>query len=69
MSKGRPKSKQVKQIESAIVDGYKRGVCDHNGNTIPLHKRSSNYGGSHFSRNLIPNDKYRENYVRAFGHG
>ncbi len=58
-------SKQTKDINSAIVDGYKRGVCDHEGNTIPKAHRSRNWKGTHFRK---ISSAYRDNYARAFGH-
>ena len=64
--RGVPDSKQVKEIKNAIVDGYKRGVCDKDGHTISdLGKRmrqKSRYCGTRTT------DKYRANYVRIFGH-
>lgn len=50
----------TREIKDAIVDGYRRGVCDHNGNTIPRGHRGMNGKGSHF---MTPTtQKFRDNY-------
>ena len=40
---------QAIEIKQKIVDGYRRGVCDHNGDTLPREKRGRNGKGSHFT--------------------
>jgi hypothetical protein len=68
-------SREAKQQEEAIkkkiVDGYRRGVCDHNGCHIPLDKRGMAGKGSHFVNLMADNGAKRnwdENYRLAFGH-
>ena len=56
--------KSEEDIKQKIVDGYHRGVCDHNGNTIPIERRGMAGKGSHFSPNLIPTERYRQNYAK-----
>ncbi len=48
------------KIKDMIVNAYKRGVCDHNGETIPKSKRGMAGKGSHFGPRLDAN--YGENY-------
>ena len=57
-------SKEARQseekIKQKIVDGYRRGVCDHEGHTIPKGKRRKAGKGCHF---VAPTtDQFRENY-------
>ena len=52
--------KNEDDIKEKIVDGYRRGVCDSDGNTTMTGSR-----GCFMSPT---NEKYRVNYVRIFGH-
>jgi len=48
------------RIKRMIVDGYKRGVCTHDGGDIPMHRRGMAGKGSHF---IAPvSEKYRTNF-------
>ena len=53
--------KNTEAIKEKIVDTYRRGICDKNGNTIPREKRGMNGKGSAF-RSGHCNDIYRKNY-------
>lgn len=53
-------------IKEKIVDGYRRGVCDSNGNTLPKSKQGKNGKGSAF-HNDYNTEQYRENHERIFG--
>ena len=55
-------NKNETPIKDAIVDAYRRGVCDHNGVTIPKHKRGMAGKGSHFRPRA--SDLYRKNYEK-----
>ena len=57
--------KNEEEIKRKIVDGYKRGVCDHNGVTIPRERRGMAGKGSHFTPPI--SRAYRDNYDRIFG--
>ncbi len=57
--------KNEELIKGKIVDAYKRGVCDSNGNTIPKHRRGMAGKGSHFRP--AKSEQYRQNYDRVFG--
>jgi len=59
--------KNEAEIKRLIVDGYKRGVCDHEGRDIPIEKRGMAGKGSHFSPHR-PTSDYEKNYKLAFGH-
>lgn len=37
-------------IKTKIVDGYRRGVCDHNGKTIPKERQGMAGKGSRFHK-------------------
>jgi hypothetical protein len=52
--------KNEEVIKKKIVDGYKRGVCDHTGKTIPQERRSRNWKGSHFM--AAKTDQWYENF-------
>jgi len=52
-------------VKSKIVDGYRRGVCDHEGQNIPKERRGSAGKGSRFRP--APSEQYRQNYDRIFG--
>lgn len=52
--------KNTELIKKKIVDTYRRGVCDHNGNTIPKHKRGMSGKGCHFIH--INTKQYRDGY-------
>ncbi len=56
----------TEQIKKKIVDGYRRGVCDKNGDTIPKEKRGMNGKGSAFHSDYYT-DEYRENFDKIFG--
>lgn len=58
----REQKQAEENIKSAIVNGYRRGVCDKNGATIPKEKRGMAGKGSHFGTCTVITDKYRENY-------
>jgi len=58
--------KNEEPVQKLIMAGYRAGLCDHNGNTIPPEKRGMAGKGSHFSRNLVTSDLYRRNYDRIF---
>ena len=45
--------KNTDAIKDKIVDAYRRGVCDHNGDTLPLEKRGRNGKGCHFIGSAI----------------
>ena len=40
--------KNEEPLKKLIVDGYRRGVCDHEGRDIPLAKRGMAGKGSHY---------------------
>jgi hypothetical protein len=40
--------KNTEAIKQKIVDGYRRGVCDHYGNTLPKEQRGRNGKGCRF---------------------
>jgi len=51
---------QEEKIKQKIVDGYRRGVCDSEGHTIPKNKRGMSGKGSHF---IAPTtEQYRKNF-------
>jgi len=52
--------KNTEEIKKKIVDGYRRGVCNHNGGTIPKPKRGMAGKGSHFRPPTT--QLYRENF-------
>lgn len=59
------------KIKQAIVNGCRRGVCDHNGGYIPIEKMGQNGQGSHYiamQRTKSEIENYRRNYERIFGH-
>jgi len=69
MSKEARAQEQV--IKDKIVDGYRRGVCDHNGCTIPEGKRGMSGKGSRFIAQIkdpVAKKKFDDGYRRAFGH-
>ena len=64
---GRSDLKNTQEVKRLIVNGYRRGTCDHNGDTIPDERRGMAGKGSHFLKCLVTTDAYRENYDRIFG--
>jgi hypothetical protein len=58
--------KNEEAIKQKIVTGYRRGVCDKNGNTLPKSKWGQNGKGSAF-HNDYNTPEYRENHERIFG--
>lgn len=40
--------KNEEEIKNKIINGYRRGVCDENGKTMPRDKRGRSGKGSHF---------------------
>jgi hypothetical protein len=59
--------KNVDKIKKAIIDGYRRGVCDSDGGYIPEYKMGRNGKGSHFISTKA-SEIYKINYERIFGH-
>jgi hypothetical protein len=59
---------QEQVIKDKIVDGYKRGVCDHNGCHIPPEKRGMAGKGSRFIAKPTDKKAYDRNYKAIFGH-
>lgn len=49
------------------MDGYRRGVCDKDGNTIPKHKRGMSGKGSAFMTQAYYTEEYRRNAAKIFG--
>lgn len=58
--------KNTEAIKEKIVDGYRRGICDKNGNTLPKSKQGKNGKGSAF-HNDYNTDKFRQNYEEIYG--
>ncbi len=56
----------TENIKKKIVDGYRRGVCDKNGNTLPKSKQGQNGKGSAF-HNDYNTEQYRESYDQIYG--
>ena len=52
----------TQDLKGKIVDGYRRGVCDHNGKTIPKANRGQAGKGSRFRP--AKTQQYRDNYDR-----
>ena len=61
------KSDNTKVIKDKIVETYRRGVCDHNGNTLPKHKQGMAGKGCHFIGSpLIKNDSMPDKIVKLW---
>lgn len=59
--------KNTEEIKQKIVDGYRRGVCDHNGDTLPKEKRGRNGKGSRFIGSaLITNDSMPDKIIKLW---
>lgn len=65
-SKTREMRRQEEVAKKKIVDGYRRGVCDANGKTLPRGRRGMAGKGSHFRPPV--DDTYRRRYREIFGH-
>lgn len=64
----REQNKLEQNIKSKIVENYYRGVCDHNGATLPKEKRGMAGKGSRFGQRVKLSEQYRQNYSKIFGH-
>lgn len=59
--------KNEEAVKKKIVDGYKRGVCDHEGRHIDKSNRGQAGKGSHFLECTKITDAYREGWDRIWG--
>ncbi len=57
-------------VKRKIVDGYRRGVCDAEGRTLPRRKWGAAGRGSRFRPPMSAAERaeYRRNYRAIFGH-
>ena len=51
--------KNTDAIKDKIVDAYRRGVCDHNGDTLPREKRGRTGKGCHFIGSALLKNDFR----------
>jgi hypothetical protein len=59
--------KNLEAIKEKIVDGYRRGVCDHDGNTLPKEQRGRNGKGCHFiGSKLLNSDFFPDRTVKLW---
>jgi len=58
--------RQEEAVKQKIVEGYRRGVCNHNGGYMPPEKRGMAGKGSHYVAPLRDCKAYAKNYARIF---
>jgi hypothetical protein len=62
-----PKFDNTKEIKDKIVETYRRGVCDHNGVTLPRHKWGMAGKGCHFIGSpFLVNDSFPDKIVKLW---